>query len=101
MQGPPLLAVECVDCQALKKLVKRFQQASSVMISPFAEVLVTVSMAADPLGTSDGHFLEVMPDFLREGKEMGPNTDKGCYPRAKENTGTLNFTQYLLNGCMY
>lgn len=68
------------------------------MIHPFTEVLVKVSMAADPLGTSDGHFLEVMPDFLCEGKEMGPNTDKGCYPRAKENTETLNSTRYLLNG---
>lgn len=47
-------------------------------------------MAADPLGTSDGHFLEVMSDFLSEGKEMAPNTDKGCYPRAKANTVTLN-----------
>lgn len=55
-------------------------------------------MATDPLGTSDGHFLEVMPDFLSKGKEMGPNTDKGGYPRAKENTVTLHSTGYLLNG---
>lgn len=55
-------------------------------------------MAADPVGTSNGCFLEVMPDFLSEGKEMGPNTDKGCYPRAKENTVTLNFAQYLSSG---
>lgn len=59
---------------------------------------VTVSMAADPHGTSDGHFLEVMPDFLSEGKEMASNTDKGCYPRAKANTVTYNSTQYLLTG---
>lgn len=45
-------------------------------------------MAADPLGTSDGHFLEVMPDFLSEAKETGPNEDKGCHPRAKENTNS-------------
>lgn len=55
-------------------------------------------MAADPLGTSDGHFLEVMSNFLSEGKEMAPNIDKGCYPRAKANTVTLNSTQYLLSG---
>lgn len=55
-------------------------------------------MATDPLGTSDGYFLEVMLDFLHEGKEKGPNTDKGRYPRAKENTVTLHSTGYLSNG---
>lgn len=54
-------------------------------------------MAADPLGTSDGHFLEVMSRFLSEGKEMAPNADKGCYSKAKANTVTLNSTQYLLS----
>lgn len=55
-------------------------------------------MAADPLGTSDGHFLEVISDILSEGKEMAPNTDKGRYPRAKANTATLNSSRYLLSG---
>lgn len=43
-------------------------------------------MAADPLGASDRHFREAMPDFPSEGKDTFLSTDKGSCISSKENS---------------
>lgn len=44
-----------------------------------------VVMTADPLGASDSHFPEVMPDFLSGERKWFLLTDKGSCISAKEN----------------